>query len=139
MFSPVRGTVRGALLSFAVTLAFSAGAFAADPGKIVVQVDKPGAKISPMLFGLMTEEINHSYDGGLYGELIKNRIFKKCRAREPGGEREKGGRGGRESLLPAASGAGRGGTRAIDAGAGSGTLVRGFFDARCGDGGAQYR
>ena len=24
----------------------------------------------------MTEEINHSYDGGLYAELIRNRIFK---------------------------------------------------------------
>ncbi|MBC7783479.1 MAG: hypothetical protein H7144_06525, partial [Burkholderiales bacterium] len=24
---------------------------------------------------LMTEEINYSYDGGLYGELIRNRIF----------------------------------------------------------------
>ncbi len=29
-----------------------------------------------MHFGLMTEEINHSYDGGLYAELIQNRIFK---------------------------------------------------------------
>jgi len=45
-------------------------------GKIVVQVDKPGARINPMLYGLMTEEINFSYDGGLYGELIQNRIFK---------------------------------------------------------------
>jgi alpha-L-arabinofuranosidase len=41
-----------------------------------VDVDKPGVRISPMLYGLMTEEINHSYDGGLYGELIQNRIFK---------------------------------------------------------------
>jgi alpha-L-arabinofuranosidase len=29
-----------------------------------------------MLYGLMTEEINHSYDGGLYAELIQNRTFK---------------------------------------------------------------
>ena len=29
-----------------------------------------------MLYGLMTEEINHSYDGGLYAELIRNRAFK---------------------------------------------------------------
>jgi alpha-N-arabinofuranosidase len=34
------------------------------------------AKVSPTLYGLMTEEINHSYEGGLYGELIQNRIFK---------------------------------------------------------------
>ncbi|MCP9753470.1 alpha-L-arabinofuranosidase C-terminal domain-containing protein [Ferruginibacter sp. HRS2-29] len=32
--------------------------------------------VSPMLYGMMTEEINHSYDGGLYAELIRNRIFK---------------------------------------------------------------
>ncbi len=29
-----------------------------------------------MFYGLMTEEINHSYDGGLYAELIQNRVFK---------------------------------------------------------------
>ena len=34
------------------------------------------ARVSPMLYGLMTEEINYSYDGGLYAELIRNRIFK---------------------------------------------------------------
>ena len=50
--------------------------FAADTGRIVVQVDKPGAKIDPMFYGIMTEEINFSYEGGLYGELIRNRIFR---------------------------------------------------------------
>ena len=30
-----------------------------------------------MLYGLMTEEINFSYDGGIYAELIRNRIFKE--------------------------------------------------------------
>ena len=54
----------------------TASAAAAGPGKIVVQVDQPGAKISPTLYGLMTEEINFSYEGGLYGELIQNRTFK---------------------------------------------------------------
>ena len=29
-----------------------------------------------MLYGLMTEEINYSYEGGLYGELVRNRTFK---------------------------------------------------------------
>ena len=28
-----------------------------------------------MFYGLMTEEINHSYDGGLFAELIQNRTF----------------------------------------------------------------
>jgi alpha-L-arabinofuranosidase len=48
----------------------------ADPGQLTVNVGNPGVKISPMLYGLMTEEINHAYDGGLYAELIQNRIFK---------------------------------------------------------------
>src|SRR4026208_1095259 len=43
---------------------------------ITLDFTKPGPNVSPMLYGLMTEEINHSYDGGLYGELIRNRIFK---------------------------------------------------------------
>src|SRR4051794_9035212 len=53
----------------------------ADPGKIVIRVDQPGAKINPLLFGLMTEEINYSYDGGLYAELIQNRVFKNAARR----------------------------------------------------------
>lgn len=40
-----------------------------------VDVSKPTVTIPPMFFGLMTEEINHSYDGGLYAELIQNRTF----------------------------------------------------------------
>lgn len=31
--------------------------------------------VSPRFYGLMTEEINHAYDGGLYAELIRNRAF----------------------------------------------------------------
>jgi len=41
---------------------------------LAIQVDKPTAKVSPTLYGLMTEEINFSYDGGLYGELIRDRV-----------------------------------------------------------------
>ena len=55
---------------------FSVSAFTAGPGEIVLQVDQPGAEISPMFYGIMTEEINYSYEGGLYGELIQNRIFR---------------------------------------------------------------
>jgi alpha-L-arabinofuranosidase len=40
-----------------------------------IDVSKPTVAIPPMFFGLMTEEINHSYDGGLYAELIQNRTF----------------------------------------------------------------
>jgi alpha-L-arabinofuranosidase len=41
-----------------------------------IQADKVTAQASPALYGLMTEEINYSYEGGLYGELIRNRTFK---------------------------------------------------------------
>lgn len=40
-----------------------------------VDAAHPAGKVSPRLYGLMTEEINHSYDGGLYAELIQNRAF----------------------------------------------------------------
>jgi alpha-N-arabinofuranosidase len=33
------------------------------------------AASSPTLYGLMTEEINHSYDGGLYGEMLRNNVI----------------------------------------------------------------
>ena len=48
----------------------------AQTTKLTLDLTSPGANVSPMLYGLMTEEINHSYDGGLYAELIRNRIFK---------------------------------------------------------------
>ena len=40
-----------------------------------VDVDKPGVPVPPNFYGLMTEEINHAYDGGLFAELIQNRTF----------------------------------------------------------------
>ncbi len=42
---------------------------------LTVEAGKSVAPVSPMLYGLMTEEINYSYDGGLYAELIRNRTF----------------------------------------------------------------
>jgi alpha-N-arabinofuranosidase len=40
-----------------------------------LQVDHPTARVSPILYGLMTEEINFSYDGGLYPELVRDRAI----------------------------------------------------------------
>jgi alpha-N-arabinofuranosidase len=40
-----------------------------------IQLDKPAHAVSPTLYGLMTEEINYSYDGGLYAEMVRNRTF----------------------------------------------------------------
>ncbi len=47
----------------------------AQTTSLSIQVDHPIAKVSPMLYGLMTEEINYSYDGGLYAELVRDRAI----------------------------------------------------------------
>ena len=49
----------------------------APPAHLEIDLKGPVKKISPLFPGLMTEEINHSYDGGLYGELVRNRTFQE--------------------------------------------------------------
>jgi alpha-L-arabinofuranosidase len=46
------------------------------PANLTIHADRPVANVSPTLYGLMTEEINHSYEGGLYSELIRNGTFR---------------------------------------------------------------
>ncbi|MGH2388857.1 MAG: hypothetical protein ACRDIE_11705, partial [Chloroflexota bacterium] len=52
----------------------SSGAASSSP-ILSLDVGGLGVPISPTLFGLMFEEINHSGDGGIYGELIANRAM----------------------------------------------------------------
>src|ERR1700761_3352197 len=47
----------------------------AQTATLNIQLDHPAHAVSPMLYGLMTEEINYSYDGGLYAEMVRNRTF----------------------------------------------------------------
>jgi alpha-N-arabinofuranosidase len=47
---------------------------AAQAPSLAIHVDHPTAKVSPTLYGLMTEEINYSYDGGIYAELVHDRV-----------------------------------------------------------------
>jgi alpha-L-arabinofuranosidase len=42
---------------------------------LTIHAHEPVSAVSPTLYGLMTEEINYSYDGGLYGEMVRNRTF----------------------------------------------------------------
>ena len=42
---------------------------------LTIEAGRPVAKVSPLHYGLMTEELNHAYDGGLYAELVRNRAF----------------------------------------------------------------
>jgi alpha-L-arabinofuranosidase len=46
-----------------------------QPLSIIVQADRPGAKINPAMWGIFFEDINFGADGGLYAELVKNRGF----------------------------------------------------------------
>jgi hypothetical protein len=46
-----------------------------NAAQLDIDVTKIVSPVSPTLYGLMTEEINHSYDGGLYAEMIQNRAF----------------------------------------------------------------
>lgn len=50
-------------------------AIAQSRTNITVQVNKPGAEISPTMFGIFFEDINFGADGGLYPERVKNRSF----------------------------------------------------------------
>jgi alpha-L-arabinofuranosidase len=46
------------------------------PATLTIHPDQPVAAVSPTLYGLMTEEINYSYDGGIYAEMVRNRTFR---------------------------------------------------------------
>ncbi len=77
----MRATVRSRAVSASrllvvVALVTTAGPAQAQPSaKLRVDAGHPGVAVSPDLYGLMTEEINHAYDGGLFAELIQNRTF----------------------------------------------------------------
>ncbi len=53
---------------------------ATPPATLTISADRPIAKVSPTLYGLMTEEINYSYEGGLYAELVQDRNFLASRS-----------------------------------------------------------
>ena len=50
---------------------------------LTVDVSEPGHTISPTLYGIFFEEINHAGDGGLYAELVRNRSFEESESIEP--------------------------------------------------------
>jgi alpha-N-arabinofuranosidase len=75
--------ISGALMSIVIGAAHAADETPTTGPAITIHADKVAAQVSPTLYGLMTEEINYSYDGGLYGELIRNRVFKGSET--PGG------------------------------------------------------
>lgn len=49
---------------------------------ITIDVAHPGPVLSPTMYGIFFEDINHAADGGLYAEMIQNRDFEYDRVPE---------------------------------------------------------
>ncbi|MDD7029630.1 MAG: alpha-L-arabinofuranosidase C-terminal domain-containing protein [Prevotellaceae bacterium] len=62
------------LLTCAIAAA-SVMAAGAQTNVLDINTKKAGAKIQDTMYGLFFEDINYAADGGLYGELVKNRSF----------------------------------------------------------------
>lgn len=58
-----------AWLSAAAALCYAASA------KVMVDLTRPLHSVSPTLWGIFFEEINHAGDGGIYAEMVRNRSF----------------------------------------------------------------
>lgn len=60
-------------------LAFaSCGTKPAMQGELLIDYTQKGAEVNPQMYGIFFEEINHSGDGALYAELIRNRNFEEA-------------------------------------------------------------
>src|SRR5215831_12119155 len=67
---------RSAIISSALLLTLPSPLVLRAQAPATVKVNHAKASVSSTLYGLMTEEINYSYDGGLYAELVRNRTFR---------------------------------------------------------------
>jgi Alpha-L-arabinofuranosidase len=73
-----------AFFVFSGLFLFNSGTKAQSTPTITLKLDQTGHAVPSKLYGLMTEEINYSYDGGLYAELIRNRTFQDNARPRPG-------------------------------------------------------
>lgn len=64
------------LITFALVGVFGVGLLRAEPA-LTVTVDASATRtpVSPSLYGIFFEEINHAGEGGLYAEMVLNRDF----------------------------------------------------------------
>lgn len=58
-----------------VSMALSMATQVSAQSQLTLRLDQADRNVSKMLYGLMTEEINYSYEGGLYAQLISNMSF----------------------------------------------------------------
>ena len=66
------------LIIFATLLSSALGMMAQTNSEpIRIDLSQRGAVVSPDLYGIFFEEINHAGDGGLYAELVQNRGFEE--------------------------------------------------------------
>ena len=63
------------LLTCALALGAATASFAQSAHVMDVNTKKAGATVQNTMYGLFFEDINYAADGGLYGELVKNRSF----------------------------------------------------------------
>ena len=52
-------------------------ALGANAQQLTLQLDEAQKAVSPTLYGIMTEEINYSYEGGLYAQLLRDPSFRE--------------------------------------------------------------
>ena len=69
-------------VKFACLLLLSPITARAETAIITMDDSKPGPALNPRMYGIFLEEINHGVDGGLYGELVRNRGFEDSRSPE---------------------------------------------------------
>ena len=65
-------TIKSLCCAFAMSATL---AMTAQPHIIDVKANKLGSPVQSTMYGLFFEDINFAADGGLYGELVKNRSF----------------------------------------------------------------
>lgn len=69
--------------SILVTAGLFAQLTASAQVSIHIDATQKGHQVSPMLYGIFFEDINHAADGGLYAELVANRSFEDSQTATP--------------------------------------------------------
>jgi alpha-L-arabinofuranosidase len=62
-------------LKLIIAFVFCVTSFSFAQNSYKIDASKPGITVSPRLYGLFFEEINHAGEGGLYAEMVENRDF----------------------------------------------------------------
>ena len=61
----------------ALTTLMLMAALGTSAQQLTLQLDKAQKAVSPTLYGMMTEEINYSYEGGLYAQILRDPSFRE--------------------------------------------------------------